>query len=171
MPGKLDPEHWYANYAESGGRVVGEACHFLDYFCFLFETRPIRVYAQTIGPARGRLPFPDSVTAQVEFADGSCGQLIYAGESDSSWPKEQCTVYGAGFVAELINFQEVTVHRNRQRTKHTYRGKGHADQMVRWGAFLRGAAAHPLSHEQSRQSMLLTFAVIESIQQGRTVEL
>ena len=29
VPGRLDPESWYANYAESGGRVLGEACHFL----------------------------------------------------------------------------------------------------------------------------------------------
>ena len=33
--GKLDPEHWYANYEESGGRILGEACHFFDFFCFL----------------------------------------------------------------------------------------------------------------------------------------
>ena len=71
----LDP--WYANYAESGGRVLGEACHFLDYFCCLFGSKPVRVFAQTTWPAAGRLPFPDSVTAQVEFADGSSGQLIY----------------------------------------------------------------------------------------------
>ena len=38
MAGKLDPTHWYANYSESGGRVLGEACHFLDYFCFLFDS-------------------------------------------------------------------------------------------------------------------------------------
>ena len=61
-------------------------------------------------------------------------------ESDSSWPKEQCTVYGAGFVAELINFQELTVHRNRQTDQAHLSGKGHAEQMARWGAFLRGAA-------------------------------
>jgi threonine dehydrogenase-like Zn-dependent dehydrogenase len=29
MAGKLDPKHWYANFTESGGRVLGEACHFL----------------------------------------------------------------------------------------------------------------------------------------------
>src|SRR5881394_1279434 len=68
MPGRLDPQHWYANYAESGGRVLGEACHFLDYFCFLFDSAPTRVLAQTTWPAGGRLPFPDSVTAQIEFA-------------------------------------------------------------------------------------------------------
>jgi predicted dehydrogenase/threonine dehydrogenase-like Zn-dependent dehydrogenase len=170
VPGKLDPTHWYANHLESGGRVIGEACHFLDYFCFLFDSKPVRVLAQTTWPASGRTPFPDSVTAQVEFADGSCGQLIYNGEADASWPKEQCTVYGAGLVAEFINFQELTVHRNGRKTKHTYDGKGHAEQMAAWLAFLRGQAEHPLPYEQARQSMVLTFAVLESIQAGRSVE-
>ena len=171
VPGKLDPQHWYANYAESGGRVLGEACHFLDYLCFLFDAKPVRVLAQPTWPATGRLPFPDSVTAQIEFADGSCGQLIYAAEADASWPKEQCTVYGASLVAELTNFQELTVHRNRKRTRRAFAGKGHAEQMARWGAFLQGAAEHPLPYEQSRQSMILTFAVLESIQQGGSVVL
>jgi predicted dehydrogenase len=171
VPGKLDLQHWYSNYTESGGRIIGEACHFLDYFCFLFDSSPVRVLAQTVWPPSGRVPFPDSVTAQIEFADGSCGQLIYAGESDSSWPKEECTVYGAGLVAELINFQKLTVHRNRKKMRHTYEGKGHAEQMARWGAFLRGTSDHPLPYEQSRESMLLTFGVLESIQQGRSVEL
>ena len=41
--------------------------------------------------------------------------------------------------------------------------------MAAWLAFLRGAAAHPLPYDQSRQSMVLTFAVLESIQQGRSI--
>lgn len=167
-PGKLDPNHWYANYAESGGRVLGEACHFLDYLCFLFDSRPVRVLAQTTWPASGRLPFPDSVTAQVEFADGSCGQLVYSAEGDSSWPKEVCTVFGAGFVAEIEDFQKLVIHRGRKTTTHSYNGKGHAEQMTAWTAFLRGAAEHPLPYEQSRQSMALTFAVLESIQCGKS---
>jgi predicted dehydrogenase/threonine dehydrogenase-like Zn-dependent dehydrogenase len=171
VPGRLDPQHWYANYAESGGRVLGEACHFLDYFCFLFDSRPVRVLAQTIWPTSGRLPFPDSVSAQIEFADGSCGQLIYSAEGDSSWPKEQCTVYGASFVAEMTNFQELAVHRGRKTTKHRFAGKGHAEQMVAWAAFLRGTSDHPLPYEQSRQSMMLTFAVLKSIRKGASIEL
>jgi predicted dehydrogenase len=170
VPGRLDPSHWYANYAESGGRVLGEACHFLDYFCFLFGSRPVRVLAQTTWPASGRLPFPDSVTAQIEFADGSSGQLIYTGEGDSTWPKEQCTVFGAGVVAELTNFQELVIRRGRKETKRRFDGKGHAEQMAAWAAFLRGAAEHPMPYEQARQSMVLTFSVLESIQQGRSVD-
>lgn len=169
MPGKLEVEHWYANYQESGGRVLGEACHFLDFFCFLFESHPVRVLAQTTWPPSGRLPFPDSVTAQVEFADGSCGQLIYSAEGDPSWPKEQVTVYGAGLVAEIVNFQKLVVHRGRRIKNAASTSKGHAEEMAAWMEFLRAKAPHPLPYFHSRTSMLLTFAVLDSIQQGRSV--
>jgi predicted dehydrogenase/threonine dehydrogenase-like Zn-dependent dehydrogenase len=169
MAGKLDPAHWYANLDESGGRVLGEACHFLDFFCFLFGSAPVRVSAQTVWPATGRSPFPDSVTAQVEFADGSSGQLVYSAEGDSTWPKEVCTVFGAGFVAEIENFQELVVHRGRKTAKHSGQGKGHKEQMSAWSAYLRAEADHPLPYAQSRQSMALTFATLEAIRTGSSV--
>jgi predicted dehydrogenase len=170
MPGKLEPGHWYANYAESGGRVLGEACHFLDYFCFLFDAQPARVLAQTTWPAGGRLPFPDSVTAQVEFADGSCGQLVYSAEGATSFPKEVLTVYGAGVVAETTNFQELTVYRGRKRKSTSYSSKGHAEEVSAWLQFLHGQTEHPLPYEKSRVSMSLTFAVLESIQKAASVD-
>jgi predicted dehydrogenase/threonine dehydrogenase-like Zn-dependent dehydrogenase len=170
MAGPLEPTSWFANHAESGGRVLGEACHFFDFFCFLFESRPVRVSAQTVWPASGRLPFPDSVTAQVEFSDGSCGQLVYSAEGDTSWPKETCTVFGAGFTAEVQNFKTLAVHRQRKRTSRDFNGKGHAEQMAAWTAFLRGETPHPIPFDEARRSMLLTFAAVEAIQQGRAVD-
>lgn len=169
MAGRLDPGHWYADYRESGGRVLGEACHFLDFFCYLFDSPPVRVTAQTVWPAAGRLPFPDSVTAQIEFADGSCGQLVYTAEGDPTWPKEVCTVLGAGFVAELENFQELNIHRGRRARRLRFRGKGHEEQMAAWTAYLRAEAAHPLPYALCRRSMRLTFATLRSIQAGQTV--
>ena len=171
MPGRLDPAHWYANYAESGGRVLGEACHFFDYFLFLLDDQPVRVSAHTVSPAGGRLPVPDSIAAQIEFADGSSGQLVYSGEGDSSWPKEVCTVSGVGVVAELKNFRELSIHHHGRRSVKRFSGKGHAEQMAAWTAFLLGKAEHPLPYGQSRRSMLLTFAVLESIQRARSVDL
>jgi predicted dehydrogenase len=169
MAGALDPASWFANQAESGGRVLGEACHFFDFFCYLFDSRPVRVSAQTVWPAAGRLPFPDSITAQVEFADGSCGQLVYSAEGDSSWPKEICTVFGAGLTAELQNFKTLAIHRQRKRTTRNFEGKGHAEQMAAWSAFLRAESPHPVPFDAARRSMLLTFAAVEAIQQGRSI--
>ena len=171
MAGALEPTSWFANHAESGGRVLGEACHFFDFFCFLFGSQPVRVSAQTVWPAAGRLPFPDSITAQIEFADGSCGQLVYSAEGDSSWPKEVCTVFGAGFTAELENFKTLSIHRQRKRTSKDFDGKGHAEQMAAWAAFLRGERPHPVSFDEVRRSMLLTFAAVEAIQTGHSIDI
>jgi predicted dehydrogenase/threonine dehydrogenase-like Zn-dependent dehydrogenase len=171
MAGPLEPTSWFANHAESGGRVLGEACHFFDFLCFLFDSPPVRVSAQTVWPATGRLPFPDSITAQVEFADGSCGQLVYSAEGDTTWPKETCTVFGAGFTAELQNFRKLLVHRQRRKSSADFDGKGHAQQMAAWITFLRGEGPHPVNFEAVRRSMLLTFAAVEAIQQGRSVDI
>jgi hypothetical protein len=74
-------------------------------------------------------------------------------------------------VAEVFNFLELHVYRDRKWTKHTYSSKGHAEQMAAWLQFLRGQAEHPFPYEKSRISMLLTFAVVQSIQQGGSVDL
>jgi predicted dehydrogenase len=169
--GKLDPKHWYANFAESGGRVLGEACHFLDYFCFVIGSDPVRVFAQTTWPATGRQAYPDSVAAQIEFADGSTGQLLYSGEGDSKYSKEMFTIYAAGVVCEISNYQELVVYCGRQKKALSYNSKGHAEQIAAWQAFLSGQADHPFPYAEARRSMLLTFAVLESIQRGGTVQL
>ena len=170
MAGKLDPNHWYANYGESGGRVIGEACHFFDYFCFLLGN-PVRVLAQTTWPAGGRLAFPDSVAAQIVFADGSSAQLIYSAEGDPKAPKESVTVFGAGFTAEIKNFLELTIFSGRKESRSSFNSKGHGEQMQAWSGFLAGEIEHPLPYPSARAGMLLTFAVLESIQRGSSVSL
>ena len=171
MAGKLDPAHWYSNIAESGGRVLGETCHFLDFMRFLFDSEPVQVFAQTTWPASGKMAFPDSVCAQIEFANGSCGHLNYSAQGDAAYPKESITVFASGIVVEIFNFLEMHIYRGRKKSKKSFNSKGHPEQMAAWLGFLRGEKEHPLPYEKSRASMLLTFAVLESIQQGRAVRL
>ncbi|HEY2574083.1 MAG TPA: bi-domain-containing oxidoreductase [Verrucomicrobiaceae bacterium] len=169
--GPLDPAHWYANHAESGGRVVGEACHFLDFACCVLNAKPSRVAAQSLGRVGGRTPFPDSVSAQVEFDDGSSFQLIYSAEGDFAFPKETFRVFANGLIAECENFQRLTLYRNRKETSKRFSSKGHAEEMAAWLAFLTKGAPHPLSYEASRRSMQLTFAVLESIRENQAIAL
>lgn len=162
--GVLAPDHWYANVAESGGRVLGEACHFFDFACHVLG-RPVKVTAQTVG----RPQVPDSVTAQVEFADGSSAQVIYSAEGDSAFPKETFRVFASGLVVECENFMRLSVFRKRKSAVTRFSSKGHAEEMAAWLAFIQGKAAHPLPYEQARQSMRLTFAVLDSIREGRSI--
>ncbi len=163
--GPLAPDHWYANLNESGGRVLGEACHMLDFACFVLEARPVSVTAQTIG----RPQFPDSVTAQVAFSDGSSFQLIYSAEGDFAFPKETLRVFGSGVVAECENFMKLSIFQKRKQVVKKFSSKGHAEEMAAWLAFLKDGAPHPMPYEGLRQSTMLTFAVLDSIREARTV--
>jgi hypothetical protein len=96
--------------------------------------------------------------------------LIYSAEGDARYPKETVTAFGEGIVGEIVNFQQLTIYRQRKQTTSSFNSKGHAEQMAAWAAFLRGNREHPLPYEQSRQSMLLTFAVLESIRRAASVE-
>ena len=96
--------------------------------------------------------------------------MIYSAEGDTTYPKEQCTVYGSGIVADLMNFQSLAIHQRGSRKRFRYSSKGHAEQMVAWLAFLHGEAEHPLPYAEARQSMRLTFSVLESIREARSVE-
>lgn len=164
--GVLAPDHWYANVEESGGRVLGEACHFFDFACHVLG-RPVKVTAQTVG----RPTVPDSVTAQIEFADGSSAQIVYSAEGDSAFPKESFRVFANGAVIECENFMRLSIFQNRKQTVKKFASKGHAEEMAAWLAILKGGSPHPLPYEQARQSMRLTFAVLESIREGRGVAL
>jgi predicted dehydrogenase/threonine dehydrogenase-like Zn-dependent dehydrogenase len=164
--GVLAPDHWYANVAESGGRVLGEACHFFDFACHVLG-KPVKVTAQTVG----RSQVPDSVTAQIEFPDGSSAQVIYSAEGDSAFPKETFRVFASGVVCECENFMKLSIFKQRKETVKKFASKGHAEEMAAWLAFLKDGAPHPLPYEQARQSMRLTFAVLESIREGRSIAL
>ncbi len=164
--GALAPDHWYANVAESGGRVLGEACHFFDFACHVLG-RPVKVTAQTVG----RPKVPDSVTAQIGFADGSSAQVIYSAEGDSAFPKESLRVFASGLVLECENFMRLSIFQRRKQTVKKFTSKGHAEEMAAWLAFLKGGVPHPLPYEQARQSMQLTFAVMDSIREGRGIAL
>ena len=148
--------------------MLGEACHMLDYACFVLNTKPVRVTAQTVWPAKGRHPFPDSVTAQVEFNDGSSFQLIYSAEGDFAFPKETFRIFGSGLIVECENFMKLSVFKNRKQTVSKFSSKGHAEEMAAWLSFIKGEAPHPLPYERSRQSMALTFALLDSIRNNRT---
>ncbi|WP_395737236.1 bi-domain-containing oxidoreductase [Prosthecobacter sp.] len=164
--GVLAPDHWYANVAESGGRVLGEACHFFDFACHVLG-KPVGVTAQTVGRPR----VPDSVTAQIEFADGSSAQVIYSADGDAAFPKETFRVFASGTVIECVNFMKLSIFKKRKECVKKFASKGHAEEMAAWLGFLKGGAEHPLPYEQARQSMWLTFAVLESIREGRNIEL
>jgi predicted dehydrogenase/threonine dehydrogenase-like Zn-dependent dehydrogenase len=103
--GQIPPEHWTQNAADGGGRIVGEACHFIDLLRHLAGAPIAAAHAYALGGAAGALA--DTVAITLEFADGSLGTMQYFANGGRSFPKERLEVFAAGATLQLDNFRRL----------------------------------------------------------------
>ena len=89
----------------SGGRIVGEACHFIDLLRFLANA-PITRHSGTWM----RTSSADTASLQLEFSDGSIGTIHYFANGSKPFPKERLEVFAAGRVLQLDNFRKLTAY-------------------------------------------------------------
>jgi predicted dehydrogenase len=103
--GAIPAEHWTQDPAVGGGRIVGEACHFIDLLRFLAGA-PIVSHARlAMDSATG-----DTLSLQLGFADGSIGTVHYFANGSKAFPKERLEVFTAGRVLQLDNFRRLNAY-------------------------------------------------------------
>lgn len=101
--GAIPAEHWTQDRDTGGGRILGEACHFIDLLRHLAGCQ-IKAWARSdMDVATG-----DTATLQLEFLDGSIGTVHYFANGSKAFPKERVEVFAAGRVLQLDNFRRLT---------------------------------------------------------------
>ena len=101
--GAIPAEHWTQDREVGGGRIVGEACHFIDLLRFLAGSA-ITGHRVSVMDTRTR----DTVSIELSFADGSIGTVHYFANGCKAFPKERLEVFAAGRVLQLDNFRKLT---------------------------------------------------------------
>lgn len=101
--GAIPAEHWTQDKEVGGGRIVGEACHFIDLLRFLAGV-PITAHQRMAMDSATQ----DTVTLQLSFADGSIGTIHYFANGSKAFPKERLEVFTGGRVLQLDNFRKLT---------------------------------------------------------------
>ncbi|MEY6432359.1 Gfo/Idh/MocA family oxidoreductase [Thioalkalicoccus limnaeus] len=101
--GAIPADHWTQDPMVGGGRIIGEACHFIDLLRFLAGA-PIEHHARlAMDSATG-----DTLSLQLGFAEGSIGTVHYFANGSKAFPKERLEVFAGGRVLQLDNFRRLT---------------------------------------------------------------
>ncbi|MBZ0067417.1 MAG: bi-domain-containing oxidoreductase [Thiobacillus sp.] len=103
--GAIPGGHWTQDPAVGGGRIIGEACHFIDLLRFLAGA-PITQARRTAMDSATQ----DTVTLELEFSDGSIGTVHYFANGCKSFPKERLEVFVGGRVLHLDNFRKLQAY-------------------------------------------------------------
>lgn len=101
--GAIPAAHWTQDLEVGGGRILGEACHFIDLLRFLVGS-PIAGWSRSTMAAGTE----DTVSISLNFADGSIGAIHYFANGAKAFPKERLEVFAGGRVLQLDNYRRLS---------------------------------------------------------------
>lgn len=100
--GYIPPNHWTQDETKGGGRIIGEAVHFVDTIQYLDSSEIISLdISFAKNPA---YPKNDNASIHIRFKSGAIANVIYTSMGSKKYPKEQLRVFSNGAVYELDNY-------------------------------------------------------------------
>jgi len=105
--GEIPAEHWTQDRDAGGGRIVGEACHFIDLSRYLAGA-PISALEVLTARRSGR-PVDDIAMIQIGFEDGSVAAVQYLANGSRSFPKERIELFFEGKTVRIDNYRKLLV--------------------------------------------------------------
>lgn len=158
--GRLPADHWALDPRQGGGRIVGEACHFVDLLRFLSGSPILDAKAKSRD-----FDGQDGGCFELRFANGDVADLNYRTDLPAHLPKERIAVTGEGWVAAIDNWKSLrSTHLPGASAWPAFlggpaRGKGHPEALTAFLAAARsgGPSSVPLDEieEVSRWSIRL----------------
>ncbi|MEW5938070.1 MAG: bi-domain-containing oxidoreductase [Chloroflexota bacterium] len=168
--GYIPLNHWTHDPEQGGGRIIGEACHFIDLLAFLVGAPPISVSAHAL-PDNGKY-HEDNVSMTFAFPDGSIGIVDYLANGDKSVAKERLEVMCGGMVAALDDYVSLTVVKDgKKKVESGAQDKGWKDEMRAFARAIREGGEPPIPYEQLIGVTKSTFAAVESIRTKQSVDI
>jgi predicted dehydrogenase/threonine dehydrogenase-like Zn-dependent dehydrogenase len=158
------PSAWVHDPDIGGGRIIGEACHFIDTMQSITGASPVDMQAFGLNPNRSDLAAGDVVTLTIGFDDGSMGTLHYFANGDASMAKERLEVFGQERIAVLDDFRTLDLIKGGKTERKTSRTmqKGFAEQAQAFLEACRSGAA-PVPVSALIETTLVTLLAVEDL--------
>ena len=166
--GPIPLNHWTQDPEIGGGRIIGEACHFIDFITFLVGAPPSSVTAHAL-PDHDKYR-EDNVSMTFTFPDGSIGVVDYLANGDKSFPKERLEVFCGGQVAVLDDFVSLQITRaGKIKEEKGTQDKGWVNEWKAFARAIREGSQPPIPYEQLIGVTRATFAALESLRTAKSI--
>jgi predicted dehydrogenase/threonine dehydrogenase-like Zn-dependent dehydrogenase len=160
--GNIPASVWVHDMKVGGGRIVGEACHYMDLITYLTGSKIKAVCMNAMG--QNPQANTDNASILLEYENGSTGVINYFANGSKAYSKERIEIYAQERTLVTDNFRVTEGYgfKNFSKLKTTI-DKGHAEQFrllverVQKG----GSALIPL--DEIVNTTLASFAAIESL--------
>lgn len=168
--GFIPADVWVHDLKIGGGRIVGEACHFVDLMQYLTGSlvKEVSMNAMGINPQENT----DNAIITLHFENGSQGVINYFSNGNKSYSKERVEVYSQGRILILDNFRKLTGYGFSGFSKMSGSlDKGHKTQFRLLAKSIQTGGEPLISFNELVNTTKATLAAIESFKTGNRIKL
>ncbi|WP_046743493.1 bi-domain-containing oxidoreductase [Kordia zhangzhouensis] len=167
--GAIPPEVWVHDMEVGGGRIIGEACHYLDLIVYLTGSKIKAVCMNALGenPAENT----DNASILVKLENGSTGVVNYFANGSKSYVKERLEVFSQEKTLIMNNFIKTTGYGVKGFSKlKTKLDKGHKAQFGAIVNKIKEGDIALIPYEELINVTKASFAAIQSLKEGKWIE-
>jgi len=163
--GFIPSDFWVHDMEVGGGRIIGEACHYIDLLVFLTGSRVSAICMNAMGtnPEENT----DNASILLRFENGSNGVINYFANGSKSYSKERIEVFSQERTFICDNFRITRAYGAKGFGKlKTKQDKGHANQFGKLINFATNGGAPIISFDQIMNVSKASVLAVESLKQG-----
>ena len=168
--GFIPPELWVHDLEVGGGRIIGEACHFIDLCSYLAGSRVKAVCMNAMGenPEENT----DNATILLKYENGTNAVINYFANGSKAYQKERVEVFSQERVFILDNWRKLTGYGAKGFSKKS--GSMDKGQETEFGLLadrLKNGGESLIPFESIINTTKASFATIQSLKENRWVEI
>ncbi|MCP4971767.1 MAG: Gfo/Idh/MocA family oxidoreductase [Arcobacter sp.] len=168
--GAIPKNVWVHDMEVGGGRIIGEACHFIDLAIFLTGSKVKSVSMSALGTNPEEST--DNAILTLKFENGSQAVVNYFANGSKSYSKERFEIYVQNKTLVMDNFRNMKGYGFKGFSgMKSKQDKGHAEQFRRYIKFLKDGGEPLIPFDEIVNSTKVSFATIESLKTNSIVEI
>ena len=169
--GFVPADHWVHDEEEGGGRIVGEMCHFIDIMQMLTGSNPVRVFAERISGNNATSVNNDNVAISIKFMDGSVGNIVYSGNGDRSYSREQIEIFCEKKTVVSTDYRKTSFYSEGKKStyKTSSQDMGYQDEFKHFFEAISGKKKYSVNPEELFYSTAALFSIHKSLSTGTSV--
>lgn len=106
--GFIPKDMWVHDMEIGGGRIIGEACHFIDLCSYLANSYVVKVCMNAMG--ENPEDNTDNASILLKYANGSTAVINYFANGSKSYPKERIEVFCDQRVFVIDNWRKLEAY-------------------------------------------------------------
>ncbi|MFC4633317.1 bi-domain-containing oxidoreductase [Dokdonia ponticola] len=167
--GMIPANVWVHDLNVGGGRIIGEACHFIDLISYFTGSKVISVCMNAMGKAPEENT--DNATLLLKYADGSNGVINYFANGSKTYSKERVEVYSQERTLVLDNWRNLKGYGFKGFSKMKSKmDKGHKSQFELLVKQINNGGEALIPFDELINTTKASFAAIESLKKAAWVD-